>query len=114
MNFLKSLFGGGGSKPAAPGGDNRGFYVYVRPKHCSELAEVRIDLYNDLSAVESGDGYFVRKTARAMRCPFPAEMTLYFDKNRNLTSSEITDGAFVTGDEYAAWRAEKDASAASE
>lgn len=102
MNFLKNLFGGGSS------GDERGFYVYVRPKRCEEIVEVRIDLYNDLSMAETGDGYIVRKMVRAIRCPFPAEITLYFDKNRNVTSSEASDGEFVSGEEYAAWRAEQE------
>lgn len=103
MNFLKKWFGGGGSR----GGDGRSFYVYVRPKRCDQLVEVRIDLLNDLSQDEQGDGYFIRKTAQAIRCPFPAEMTLHFDKNRRYVGGEIENGEFVTSEEYTAWAAQK-------
>ncbi len=100
MNFLKNLFGGGG-----PSGDGRSFYVYVRPKRCDQIIEVRIDLYNDLSLSEHDSGYFVRKVAQATRCPFPAEMTLYFDKNRRYTYGDVEDGELVSTQAYEAWLA---------
>lgn len=109
MNFLRNIFGGGGGGNTGSSGDQRGFYVYVRPKMCKELVEVRIDTMNDLSGEDHGDGFFVRKTARAIRCPFPVEMTLHFDKNRNFLSGEIENGEFVTSQDYAAWLAEKEA-----
>lgn len=105
MNFLKKLFGGSSGSP-----DGRSFYVYVRPKMCQELIEIRIDLYNDLSQEDHGSGYFVRKVASATRCPFQAEMTLYFDKGRRYLSGDIENGEFVTAEEYAAWAAQHAAS----
>ena len=98
MNFLKNLFGGGGSSR-----DKRSLYLYVRPKRCDKLVAVRIDLYNDLSLADEGSGYFVRKIAQAARCPFPAELMLYFDKNRKLTNSTIENGEFVSEEEYDTW-----------
>lgn len=97
MNFLKNLFSGGGSKPA-----DRGYYIYVKPKMCQEIVKVRIDMLNSLSRADDGDGYFVRKTARGQRCPFAAEMTLYFDNNRTLTDKIIDNGEFVTEADYIA------------
>jgi len=100
VNFLKKLFGGNSS------GDKRSHYVYVRPKRCDQLVEVRIDLYNDLSMDDEGDGYFVRKVAQATRCPFPAEIHMRFDKGKRLVSTEIIDGEEVEKAEYDAWIAE--------
>jgi hypothetical protein len=99
MNFLKKLFGGG------PGGsgDDRGLYFYVRPKRCGEIVRVRIDPFSDMSQDDSG-GYFVRKIAQATRCPFPAELTLFFDKSRRLTGQDITDGEFVSEADFEAWQ----------
>lgn len=102
MNFLKKLFGGKG------GADSRGLYVYVRPKRCDQIVQVRIDLYNDLSKSDDGKGYFVRKIAEAARCPFPAELHLYFNNQRKLTEKRIENGEYVTEDEYRAWMAEKE------
>lgn len=104
MNFLKNLFGGSNHRGS---GDGRTFYVYVRPKRCDQLVEVRIDLFNDLSMDDTGNQFFIRKTAQAIRCPFAAEMTLYFDKNRKFINGEIENGDFVTSDDYAAWVAEQ-------
>ncbi len=103
MNILKNLFGGVGQGSD----DKRGFYVYVRPKRCDEIIEVRVDLFNDLSQEDDGSGYFVRKLASAVRCPFQAEITLYFDKNRRHTISDIEHGEFVSAEEFNEWRAQK-------
>ena len=42
MNFLKSLFGGGGRD------EDRGLYFYVQPKMCKEILRIRVDPLNDL------------------------------------------------------------------
>ena len=102
MNFLKSLFGGGKA-----GDDKRAYYVYVRPKRCDQIVEVRIDLYNDLSRNEEG-GYWIRKVAQAIRCPFPAEIVLHFDNKKKMIDSEVTNGELVEKEEFDAWLAEKE------
>lgn len=107
MNFLKNLFGGGDSSR----GDDQGFYVYVKPKMCQEIVKVRIDMMNSLSRMDDGEGYFVRKTARGQRCPFAAEMTLYFDDRRTLIDRQIDNGEFVTEAEYTALYGDSDSDA---
>jgi hypothetical protein len=97
MNFLKKLFGG-----SSGGNSDRARYFYVRPKRCNEVVKVRIDMMNDLSIADEG-GYFVRKIARAMRCPFPAELHLNFDDNKNLTQVGVQDGEMVEEADYQAW-----------
>lgn len=106
MNFLRNLFGG--ARSGAPG-DTTGFYVYVRPHRCKEVVEVRINLLNDLSEDDSSGGrYIVRKTVRGERCPFPSEITLYFDQNRRLLNQEIDKGEFLSTQEYERWLAEQE------
>lgn len=95
MNFLKNLFGGGGK------GDD-GLYVYVQPKACDEIVMVRIDTTHGLSRRDDGDGYFMRKMASGTRCPFQAEMFLYFDNNKRLVDRRVENGTFVTRDDYIA------------
>ncbi len=96
MNILKSLFGGGGRN------DDRGIYFYVQPKMCKEILRVRVDPLNDLSQTDDGKGYWCRKLASAARCPFQADLELYFDKNKHYTGSEVTDGALVSETEWLA------------
>lgn len=102
MNFLKNLFSGGGTG----GSDGRYLTLYVQPKMCQEILEVRVDLHNSLSRSDDESGYFVRKMASGTRCPFTAELYLEFDKGRNLLSKSIENGAFVTKEDYLAKQSE--------
>ncbi|GAB5493048.1 MAG: hypothetical protein Phog2KO_32630 [Phototrophicaceae bacterium] len=97
MNFLKSLFSAGS------GQSNDAYYIYVKPKMCQEIVEVRINMKNDLSPTDDYQGYWVRKVASAIRCPFQSEITLHFDKSRKLLNREIENGEFATKEEYIAF-----------
>lgn len=97
MNFLKWLFGGGGA-PA-----NGILYLYVRPKMCKEVVQVRVNLTNDASLNEGQDGYILRKTASATRCPFQAEITLHLNNSRAVIEKEISNGEFVSEADYQAY-----------
>ena len=99
MNFLKSLFGGGGRN------EDRGIYFYVRPKMCQEILRVRVDPLNDLSQTDDGKAYWCRKVASAARCPFQAEIELYFDKNKRFKDSRVENGELVS---EAAWAAQQE------
>ena len=93
MNFLKKLFGVGGSR-------SKGLYVYVQPKMCDQILRLEVDTKEQLSRNDTEDGYWVRKVANSPRCPFEAEVILYFDNNKNLIDREITDGKFVDEQAY--------------
>lgn len=92
MGFLKNLFGGGAS--AKP--DKR-FYVFrVKCKRCGEIIEGRVDLDNDLSMVDEGEGFIVRKgLIGGNRCFQQIEVELNFDSSRQLQEKSITGGTFV-------------------
>ena len=99
MNFLKNLFGGGRGSS-----DDRGIYFYVQPRRCTSIARIRIDPFNDLSENDGGD-LFVRKEVRVAGCPFPAELRVQFDRNRNVVETVCDAGELVTKEVYEAWAA---------
>lgn len=102
VNILKLLFGGNQASV------DKGLYLYVQPKRCKEILRIRVNLANDLSKTDDDKGYFVRKVAHAARCPFPVEIRLTFDKNRNIIEREIDNGTFMTFADYDACYAEQD------
>ncbi len=102
MQFLKTLLSGGSRS------DDRGIYFYVQPKACQEILRIRVDPMNDLSRADDGKGYWVRKMASGHRCPFQAEVEIYFDKNKRMTSSEVTNGKLVSEEDWLAWRGERE------
>ncbi len=104
MGFLRKLFGGGAPQQQA-------MTFYVRPKRCNEIVVVRLNLMNDLSQTDDGAGYFVRKVARAYRCPFEAELHIYFDKDRRVTDLSVENGESVEEAVYQQWLAEQESSA---
>lgn len=92
MGFLKNLFGSGGSTNS----DKRYFVFHVKCRRCGEVIEGRVDLDNDLSLNDEGDGYIVRKgLIGANRCFQQIEVELNFDSSRQLTEKSITGGTFV-------------------
>ena len=109
MDFVRRVFGGLGlllgGGGATKSGD-RGVYVYVRPKMCKEILRLRVDPMNNLSESDKGGSYFVRKMATGTRCPFPVEITLYFDGSKRESKREISNGEFVTEADYDAFIAQ--------
>jgi len=93
LEAMKSLFGGGG--------DEAGYWVYVRCARCGEAIKTRIDLQRDLSARDEG-GFKVHKTmVGSGRCFERIEVDLTFDDDRRLVERQIARGEFITAEEYA-------------
>ena len=91
MSFLKNLFSGASAKP-----EKRYYTFNVKCKRCGEIIEGRVDLDNDLSLNDEGDGYLVRKGLMgAHRCFQQIEVELKFDSTRQLQEKTITGGTFV-------------------
>jgi len=91
MNFLKNLFSGVTAKP-----EKHYFTFHVKCKRCGEIIAGRVDLDNDLSLNDEGDGYLVRKGLMGSnRCFQQIEVELKFDSTRQLQEKNITGGEFV-------------------
>jgi len=91
MGFLKKLFS---SKPAQPASNF--FVVHVKCNRCGEEIEGRVNMANDLSLNDGGDGYFVRKSLLGNgRCFQQVDVELTFDMNRKLLNRQATGGVFV-------------------
>ncbi len=93
MGLLKNLFGGGTS--AKP---EKRFYVFhVKCNRCGEIIEGRVDLDNDLSLNDEGDGYIVRKglIGGTNRCFQQVEVEMTFNTERELIEKTARGGTFV-------------------
>ena len=91
MGFLKKLF-----SDASPKSEKRYYTFQVKCKRCGEIIEGRVDLDNDLSLNDEGNGYFARKTLMGgNRCFQQIEVELNFDSARQITEKTITGGEFI-------------------
>ena len=102
---LRALFGGGGRQPGMER-DGRALWLYVRPHRCDDVLRVRIDMMNDLSQVDDGDGYRVRKLVSSAnyRCN-QVELEIIFDRRRRVERREANGGSFVEREDWEAWQA---------
>ena len=91
MGFLKKLFSDNPVKR------EKNYYTFnVKCKRCGEIIEGRVDLDNDLSMNDEGNGFIVRKgLIGGNRCFQQIEVELNFDSARQLTEKTITGGTFV-------------------
>ncbi len=91
MSFLKNLFS---SSPAKR--DDKFLTFHVKCNRCGETLEARVDLDNDLSLNDAGDGYFARKMLMGGNLCFQQiEVELNFDSSRQVQEKQITGGTFV-------------------
>jgi hypothetical protein len=90
MGFLKNLF-------SPPKQEKKYFTFQVKCNRCGEIIEGRVDLNNDLSLNDEGNGYIVRKTLMgSQRCFQRIEVELNFDSARQIREKTITGGEFVS------------------
>ena len=92
LDFLRRIFGGGGGAPGRDGG----IYVRVKCNACGEVVQARINPTSELSAVDDGEGYFVRKVLVGRQCFRPIEVRLrYADLRGKELSREVVGGTSV-------------------
>jgi len=94
VSWLSRLFGGGG------GGDKRsedgGIYIRVKCNACGEIVQGRISPTSELSQVDDGQGYYVRKVLVGRQCYRPIEVQVcYADLRGTEISREIVGGTAV-------------------
>jgi len=91
MGFFKKLF-----NPELPKPEKHYYTFQVKCNRCGEIIEGRIDLDNDLSVNDEGNGYIVRKGLMGSdRCFQQIEVELNFSSSRQLQEQSITGGTFV-------------------
>ena len=91
MGFLKKLF-----TPAKP--EKRYYTFNVKCNRCGEIIEGRVDLDNDLSLNDEGDGYLVRKGligSGENHCFQQIEVTIQFSSAKEQIDQGIQGGTFV-------------------
>ena len=91
MGFLKNLF-----TPSKP--EKRYYTFNVKCNRCGEIIEGRVDLDNDLSLNDEGDGYIVRKGligSGDKHCFQQIQVTIQFSSAKEQIDQEIQGGTFV-------------------
>ena len=93
MGFLKKLFS------SNPGRPEKRYYIFnVKCDRCGEIIEGRVDLDNDLSLNDKGDGYIVRKGLMGSgdnHCFQQVKVTIQFSSSRKILEQDIHGGTFV-------------------
>jgi len=93
MGFLKKLFRGETSK------SQKHYFIFnVKCNRCGEIIEGRIDLDNDLSLNDEGDGYLIRKGligSGDKHCFQQIKVTMTFSSTREILEQDIQGGTFV-------------------
>jgi hypothetical protein len=93
MGFLKKLFSNEPSKP-----EKRYYTFNVKCRRCGEIIEGRVDLDNDLSLNDEGDGYLVRKGLIGSgdnHCFQQINVELKFSSTKAVIEEQIQGGTFV-------------------
>jgi len=79
-------------------GDSRDYWTHARCKRCGEVISARVDMMNDLSKDFDTGQYTVHKVLVGdgkHRCFQRIEITLTFDKRKNLIDRSIIGGEFL-------------------
>ena len=98
FNKIAEFFSASGSE------DDEAYWIYVRCNRCGEDLRSRVNLLNDLSVEYVGENdqmYHCRKTiVGGTGCFQRIEVSLNFDKNRNVLERQISGGEFIDRAEY--------------
>ncbi len=101
LDGLRSILSGGGAAP----GDTTAYWVYVQCDKCGEALKVRVDRRYDLmQEFEDQDrvsGYSLHKDIiGSNRCFVPIHVMQRLDTSHKVKSQEITNGRFLTKEQY--------------
>jgi hypothetical protein len=101
LDGLRSLLSGG----SAEAGDANAYWVYVQCAKCGEVLKVRVDrrydLMQEFADQDRVSGYSLHKDIiGSNRCFQPIHVTQQLDAGFKVKSQEITNGRFLTKEEY--------------
>jgi hypothetical protein len=94
LDKLKSLFS------SQAGQDPMALWLYVKCKRCGTPVAVRVNLRNDPSLDEDGNGYILRKEIMDDKCFALMRAEISFDLQRKIVDKTIEKGEFITAEEY--------------
>ena len=113
MGFLDSLRKAMGGRPSDKGSgggrssfgdDPNAYWIYAQCRRCGEPLKARVNLMNEPSQADDGEGWIVRKGlvgSGANRCFQTVEVTLSFDaRKQKVIESEVLGGKLITAEEY--------------
>jgi hypothetical protein len=113
MGFLDNVrkaFSGGPSSKGSGGGkssfgdDPNTYWIFAQCRRCGEPLSARVNLMNEPSEADDGEGWIVRKGlvgAGANRCFQTIEVMLRFDaQKKHVLESEAVGGKLLTAEEY--------------
>ncbi len=97
MDWLNKLF-----KPGAPGNASEAsiLWLYVQCDRCKSPVAVRVNLSNDLSLNDAGNGYILHKEIMDDKCFRLMSAELEFDAQRHIREQRIEGGKFLTRHDY--------------
>jgi hypothetical protein len=98
LDFLKKLLGGGGSGGSSGGRSaDGGIYIEVKCDACGEVIRARISPTSELSLMDDGKTYFVRKVLVGKQCFRSIEVELrYSDLRGSEIGREVRGGTTVS------------------
>lgn len=96
MGFLKKLFGG--NKESEEYVDRTGIYFYVQVDDRDSRVRVRADKQHDL--MRTNTGYVWHKTIVDSKYFKRMHAVVHFDRNYNVTNSELEGGRFISKEEF--------------
>ena len=104
MGFLKRVFSKKGK--CSPVGESKDIlWLHIKCNKCGKALKLFVNKNTDLEAQykepdEAGPDYILRKEAMDDKCLTRMFIRIEFDKNRNILSREITNGEFVSEEEF--------------
>jgi hypothetical protein len=101
LDGLRSMLSGGSDSA----GDANAYWVYVQCAKCGEALKVRVDrrydLMQEFSDQDRVSGYTLYKAIiGSNRCFQPINVTQRLDASHKVKSQEISNGRFLTKEEY--------------
>jgi len=104
MSFLKRLFSQKG-KCSPIRGSKDVLWLYIKCNKCGKTLKLFVNKNTDLEnqykeAGEAGADYLLKKEAVDDKCFTRISIRIEFDKNRNIISREITNGEFISEEEF--------------
>ena len=104
-SFKKALWGHQGSGSSKHRDDDpHAYWIYVQCRRCGEPLKARVNLMNEPSEADEGEGWIVRKGlvgSGANRCFQTVEVMLRFDERKqSVIESEVLGGKLITEEEY--------------